>query len=250
MVRDRESVRFIADTLQKKERIGISFEDDRIALPRQKHSLLRSFNFAASWRGLHAHLGEPDRFDAFDTNFRHRRQRHRKLPPATVDDNQVRQIRFLLTPHEASLEHLQHHAEIVAAGRSVDGANTKMPVEVFVRLTVNKSNHRTDGMGTMNHRDIKTFDPLRITFKAQLSLQLFKHFLTGLFLIVAFSETLFGIVFGHLHEMPPVATLRTQNLDFFAFAFAEILFANLEILQRHRQENLVGDESLALIELG
>src|SRR4030095_4955886 len=81
VMRNREAVGFIAHSLQEKQRVGIAPQDHRIALSRQKNPLLRSFDLAASRRGKHAHLGKTDRFDAFDADLGHRRQRHRQLSP-------------------------------------------------------------------------------------------------------------------------------------------------------------------------
>ena len=53
-------------------------------------------DLGATRRGLHAHLGEPDRVDAFDADLGHRGERHRQLSLAAVDDDQVRQIGFFL----------------------------------------------------------------------------------------------------------------------------------------------------------
>ncbi len=134
-------MRLVAHPLQKKERVGVALQDHRIALPRHEHPLFGSFDLGTARRGLYAHLGKTDGIYPLDAQFGHGRQSHRQLSSAAVDDDQIRQIGFLLASAEAALEHFQHHAKIVAPRRRVDAANAKMPVEILVRLAVDKRDH-------------------------------------------------------------------------------------------------------------
>jgi len=216
-VRD-EAVGFVAHPLQQKQRVGVALENHRITLPRQEHPLFGSLNLGAARCGLHPHLGEPHGVDMVDSDLGHRGQRHGELALAAIDDDQVRQIGLFFAAAEAALEHFEHHAEVVATGRFVDGFDAKMAIEILIRLAVDEGHHGPDGVSAVNRRNIEALDALRIAFQAQLGLEFAQHGLARFFLIMPLGKTLPGVFFRHLHQVAPVAPLRAEDLDPLALA--------------------------------
>ena len=80
-------------------------------------------------------------------------------------------------------------------------------------------------------------------------MQLPQHLFPGLFLVMALGEALARVLRRHLDQMPFVTALGTQNRHLLAFLIGEIFFPHAGILQRHGQENLIGNKALPLVKL-
>ena len=66
---------------------------------------------------------------------------------------------------------------------------------------------------------------------------------------MALEETLSRILHGHFNQLALVASLGIKDGNFFPFAFPQILLSRLAVVQRHRQQDLIGNESVSLVEL-
>ena len=110
-------------------------------------------------------LGDADHGDILDPMLRHDRGHGAHLPRAAVDQQQIRPkapaaVRvFFDKPFEAAVQHLFHHAEVIARGQVI-AADVELAVLVFHHAFRPRHDHRADGIGALDMRVVVNLDPL------------------------------------------------------------------------------------------
>src|SRR5215469_572999 len=177
-----------------------------------------------------------------------------QLPKSAVDQDQARHtLLFILNTLVAACDHLAHGGEIVHACYALDN---EFPVVGFFHLAVFPDNHGGDCLGTLNMRDIETFNSLWQLRKDERILQrLLNGALAGLHHAEALVKRLLGVVAGKVDERSLLATLRHDQMNACSAAtlssnlVRQEFFQHLPIFEVHGDVYVAGQIWLADVEL-
>ena len=238
--RDRKSVRLVAYALQKFERIAVARQNDRLALPGQKH-----FLFA---------LGEADERDVGDAERGHDLHDRRQLSLASVDDDEVGTraeavvLAALFELGQPPCQRLLQRGEIVVA---LDSLDAKFAICRLVGFTVGEHDHRRDFVRAADVRDVIALHARRHAFEMQIFRQLHHRADRHVVLPLLDRKRLFEIVARvgrrHVAQLPPHSLARGDDVDLFAEFFGQILLQDVRVLDVNGQHRLVGREHVAVI---
>ncbi len=242
-----ETMRFVAQPLEQEESWRPRAQKDRVFATGEEETLLALFHHFAAHIGQHPALGDAGSIDAAGERqlFEHGIE-HRELPFAAVNEDEVGQSLLGQPAAQPAFEHLVKGGIVVG---SLDAADAEVPILPPGRLTINQYRHRADALPALDVGDVEALHAPRQAGQLQSLADLREDRFARLPPAASLAKRLGGVARRQLHQLQLLATPGRKNRHFLPLAIAEPFAEGIGVLERERQQHLVGDKDLAPVEL-